>query len=299
MANLSVKYMVIILFVSYTLGSVTYVIAAPLPLRIQTSEKINGELLNFLNENWVARVPEFTDGSLSLELYPVDTLVPQRETSRFVSMGILDGDLTLVSLFSRKHRQFIEISENIAKLSSPKEILKYCFEAKGGRDLLQELHDEINDGVDVLGCGAFSPELLANLEAKRVLAEHSNSESIDQPKISAKFNENIIGAAWAAETKNSNVELNIGNNVLKHELDLTNIYQFTVSNKIWGELPDHVNPSVVRRGLEKWFQLAFADLYDDESEVDENLPDSEGKSDEIIPQNRGVNEINSNIVSFQ
>jgi hypothetical protein len=56
--------------------------AADRTLKIQTSSNASHASLAFLNEEWVPKLEAMTDGALSVELLPIDAVVPRRETLR-------------------------------------------------------------------------------------------------------------------------------------------------------------------------------------------------------------------------
>ena len=85
-----------------TLAVTTGASAADRNLKVQTSSNASHFSLIYLNENWSPRLEEMTGGALSIELMPLEAVVPRRETPDAISMGILDGDLTVSNYFSGK-----------------------------------------------------------------------------------------------------------------------------------------------------------------------------------------------------
>ena len=71
--------------------------AADRVLKIQTSSNASHASLAYLNAEWVPKLEEMTNGTLTVELLPIDAVVPRRETAEAISVGILDGDLTSIN----------------------------------------------------------------------------------------------------------------------------------------------------------------------------------------------------------
>ena len=80
--------------------------AADRDLKVQTSSNASHFSLAYLNDNWVPKLEEMTNGALSIELLPIESVVPRRETPEAISAGILDGDLTSINYFAGKDPAF-------------------------------------------------------------------------------------------------------------------------------------------------------------------------------------------------
>jgi len=131
--------------------------AADRVLKIQTSSNASHASLAYLNEEWVPKLEVMTGGSLTVELLPVDSVVPRRETAEAIAVGILDGDLTSINYFAGVDPAFALMGDLIAGYDSADQIQAYCAQG-GGKEMLQKLFDTHFPGVHVVGCGAYAKE---------------------------------------------------------------------------------------------------------------------------------------------
>ena len=132
-------------------------VAADRVLKIQTSSNASHASLAYLNEEWVPKLEKMTGGSLTVELLPVDAVVPRRETAEAISVGILDGDLTSINYFAGIDPAFALMGDLIAGYDSADQIQAFCAQG-GGKEMLQKLYDTHFEGVHVVGCGAYARE---------------------------------------------------------------------------------------------------------------------------------------------
>lgn len=106
-------------------------------LRFQSSDPAGNP--NFeLQQDWAASVSELTDGALSVELLPVDSIVAYNETQDAIASGILDGHVTDTSYFAGKDAAFGLIANPVGAWSDPEEMFTFM-ETGGGAELMNEL----------------------------------------------------------------------------------------------------------------------------------------------------------------
>lgn len=144
--------------------------AADRVLKIQTSSNASHASLAYLNEEWVPKLETMTGGSLTVELLPVDAVVPRRETAEAISVGILDGDLTSINYFAGIDPAFALMGDLIAGYDSADQIQAFCAQG-GGKEMLQKLYDAHFEGVHVIGCGAYAREAFVSKVPVRGVAD--------------------------------------------------------------------------------------------------------------------------------
>ncbi len=250
--------------------------AADRVLKIQTSSNASHASLAYLNETWVPRLEQMTDGALSLELLPVDAVVPRRETPEAIGVGILDGDLTAISYFSGIDPAFALMGDLIAGYDSADQIQTFCAQG-GGKEMLQKLYDAHFDGVHVVGCGAYareafvskvpvrgvkdlaglkirSPEGLAADVFKRAGAA---PVSMSGSETYGALEKGVIDAADNSAYANN--DANGMHKIAKYPIfpgiHSTPILQFTVSDQVWNDLSAQEKVT-----LEVWFLAAYNGL---------------------------------------
>jgi TRAP-type C4-dicarboxylate transport system substrate-binding protein len=250
--------------------------AADRVLKIQTSANASHASMAYLVEEWVPKLETMTGGSLSLELLPVDAVVPRRETPEAISVGILDGDLTSINYFSGVDPAFALMGDLIAGYDSADQIQAFCAQG-GGKEMLQKLFDEHYDGVHVVGCGAYareafvskvpvrgvddlaglkirSPEGLAADVFKRAGAA---PVSMSGSETYGALEKGVIDAAdnSAYANNDANGMHKIAKFPIFPGIHSTPILQFTVSQMVWDELSEQE-----RTALEVWYLAAYNGL---------------------------------------
>ncbi len=258
------------------LGAAAVSAADAKTLKIQTSSTASHFTLAHLNENWVPKLKEMTNGSLEVELLPIESVVPHRETPEAVALGILDGDLTSINYFAGKDPAFALMGDLIAGYDSAAQIQTYCA-IGGGKEMLQKLFDKYVPGVHVVGCGAYakeafvskvpingvddfkgvkvrSPEGLAADVFQRVGAA---PVSLPGSEVYTSLEKGVIDAADNSAYANN--DANGLHKVAKFPIfpgiHSTPILQFTVSQSAW----DAMTPAE-QTALEVWYQAAYNDL---------------------------------------
>ncbi|MHA6262305.1 TRAP transporter substrate-binding protein DctP [Arenibacterium sp. CAU 1754] len=154
-----------------TLGiGATAAFAADRVLKIQTSSNASHASLAYLNKEWVPKLEAMTGGALTVELLPVDAVVPRRETAEAIAVGILDGDLTSINYFAGIDPAFALMGDLIAGYDSADQIQAFCAQG-GGKEMLQKLYDTHFPGVHVIGCGAYAREAFVSKVPIRGVAD--------------------------------------------------------------------------------------------------------------------------------
>lgn len=115
----------------------TIAASAQQALRFQSSDPSGNP--NFeLQQGWAASVGEMTDGALTVELLPVDSIVAYNETQDAIAAGIIDGHVTDTSYFAGKDAAFSLVANPVGAWSDPEEMFAFM-EKGGGRELMNEL----------------------------------------------------------------------------------------------------------------------------------------------------------------
>lgn len=271
-----------------TLGlSASVSFAADRVLKIQTSSNASHASLAYLNENWVPKLEAMTNGSLTVELLPVDAVVPRRETAEAIGVGILDGDLTSINYFSGIDPAFALMGDLIAGYDSADQIQAFCAQG-GGKEMLQKLYDTHFKGVHVVGCGAYareafvskvpirkvedlaglkirSPEGLAADVFKRAGAA---PVSMSGSETYGALEKGVIDAAdnSAYANNDANGMHKIAKFPIFPGIHSTPILQFTVSEMVWSELSEGE-----KIALETWYLAAYNGLRQHFDRLDRQL----------------------------
>jgi TRAP-type mannitol/chloroaromatic compound transport system substrate-binding protein len=126
--------------------------------KVQTSMTAGESFYTNIQEHWLPRLAEMTNGELQIELTPVGSVVPYNETMDAISQGILQGDITSTVYFSGRSKAFAILGDLISGYETPDQIAMFCYHG-GGRELIQEAFDTYaGGGVKVVGCGAIARE---------------------------------------------------------------------------------------------------------------------------------------------
>jgi TRAP-type C4-dicarboxylate transport system substrate-binding protein len=260
-----------------TLGiTVSAADAAERVLKIQTSANASHASMAYLNEVWIPKLDEMTGGSLSLELLPVDAVVPRRETPQAIGVGILDGDLTSINYFAGIDPAFALMGDLIAGYDSADQIQAFCAQG-GGKEMLQKLFDAHFEGVHVVGCGAYAREAfvskvpvngVADLKGLKIRSPEGLAAdvfkragaapvSMSGSETYGALEKGVIDAADNSAYANN--DANGMHKVAKYPIfpgiHSTPILQFTVSDAVW----DEIGPAN-RVALETWYLAAYNGL---------------------------------------
>ncbi|WP_370159608.1 TRAP transporter substrate-binding protein [Limimaricola soesokkakensis] len=111
-------------------------IAQDYSFRFQSSDPAGNP--NFaLQSEWAESVAEMSDGRISVEMLPVESIVAHNETQDAIAAGILDGHITDTSYFSGKDAAFGLIANPVGAWSDPQQM--FDFMENGGAELMNEL----------------------------------------------------------------------------------------------------------------------------------------------------------------
>ena len=250
--------------------------AADRVLKIQTSSNASHFTLAFLNEVWVPKLETMTNGSLTVELLPIESVVPRRETPEAIGVGILDGDLTSINYFAGVDPAFALMGDLIAGYDSADQIQTYCSRG-GGKEMLQKLHDAHYPGVKVVGCGAYAREAfvstvpiktVADLAGKKIRSPEGLASdvfkragaapvSLPGSETYGALEKGVIDAAdnSAYANNDANGMHKIAKFPIFPGIHSTPILQFTVSKQVWDELTP-----AEQTILEVWYEAAYNDM---------------------------------------
>ncbi|MBB5514234.1 TRAP-type mannitol/chloroaromatic compound transport system substrate-binding protein [Rubricella aquisinus] len=120
-----------------TIGMTAAVTAQDYSLRFQSSDPAGNP--NFeLKVEWADSVNTLTNGRVSIEMLPVNSIVQHTETQDAVAAGIIDGHITDTSYFTGKDAAFGLIANPVGAWSSPYEMFAFL-EYGGGNELMRDL----------------------------------------------------------------------------------------------------------------------------------------------------------------
>ena len=261
--------------------------AADRDLKVQTSSNASHFSLAYLNDNWVPKLEEMTNGALSIELLPIESVVPRRETPEAISAGILDGDLTSINYFAGKDPAFALMGDLIAGYDTPEQMMEFCATG-GGKEMLQKLHDAYYKGVHVVGCGSYAREAfvskvpingVADLAGLKIRAteglaadvfKRAGAAPVSLPgsETYGALEKGVIDAAdnSAYANNDANGMHKIAKFPLYPGIHSMPILQFTVSKEVWDSLS-----AENQKALEDWYQKAYTGLITATRAKDEEL----------------------------
>jgi TRAP-type C4-dicarboxylate transport system substrate-binding protein len=133
----------------------TGALAQDFELRFQSSDPAGNP--NFeLQQQWTEMVSEMSDGRVSVELLPVESIVAHTETQDAIAAGLLDGHITDTSYFAGKDPAFGLIANPVGAWSAPEEMFTFMREGPGG-----EMMDGLLEPYGLKFLGATTPGLEA------------------------------------------------------------------------------------------------------------------------------------------
>lgn len=261
-------------FVAGISASATF--AADRVLKIQTSSNASHASLAYLNAEWVPKLEAMTGGAISIELLPVDAVVPRRETAEAIAVGILDGDLTSINYFAGIDPAFALMGDLIAGYDSADQIQAFCAQG-GGKEMLQKLYDTHFPGVHVVGCGAYAREAFVSKIPVRGVADLAGLKirspeglaadvfkragaapvSMSGSETYGALEKGVIDAAdnSAYANNDANGMHKIAKFPIFPGIHSTPILQFTVSDQAWEEIGE-----ANQIALETWYLAAYNGL---------------------------------------
>jgi len=101
-------------------------------------------------------VSEMSDGRVSVELLPVESIVAHTETQDAIAAGLLDGHITDTSYFAGKDPAFGLIANPVGAWSAPEEMFVFMREGPG-----DEMMDDLLEPYGLKFLGATTPGLEA------------------------------------------------------------------------------------------------------------------------------------------
>ncbi len=246
-------------------------------LKVQTSTQSGGYSFDYLKDNWIPRLEAMSGGDLTIEFFPINSIVDRKETPEAVMAGVLSGDLTSVAYFSGRNPAFAILGDMIAGYDTPEQIQTFCRHG-GGRDALQELWEATLPGaIHVVGCGPVSKEALvskvpirgvADLEGLKIRspsglaatvfkAAGAAPASIPFSDVFTSLEKGVIDAADASAYANNDANgfHQIATYPLYPGIHSMAIHQFTINKEQWNSMTD-----AQRLVLETWFYAAYDDL---------------------------------------
>ena len=262
-------------------------LAADRVLKIQTSSNASHASLAYLNEEWVPKLEAMTGGAITVELLPVDAVVPRRETPEAIGIGILDGDLTSINYFSGVDPAFALMGDLIAGYDSADQIQAFCAQG-GGKEMLQKLFDAHYEGVHVVGCGAYAREAFVSKVPVRGVADLAGLKirspeglaadvfkragaapvSMSGSETYGALEKGVIDAADNSAYANN--DANGMHKIAKYPIfpgiHSTPILQFTVSDAVWEEIGE-----ANQIALETWYLAAYNGLRQHFDRLDRQL----------------------------
>ncbi len=281
---MKIKFLMAIAALGIAAGSAN---AADRVLKIQTSSNASHASLAYLNENWVPKLEEMTNGAVTVELLPVDAVVPRRETPEAIGVGILDGDLTSINYFSGVDPAFALMGDLIAGYDSADQIQAFCAQG-GGKEMLQKLFDAHYEGVHVVGCGAYAREAFVSKVPVRGVADLAGLKirspeglaadvfkragaapvSMSGSETYGALEKGVIDAAdnSAYANNDANGMHKIAKFPIFPGIHSTPILQFTVSDAVWAEL----GPAN-QIAIETWYLAAYNGLRQHFDRLDRQL----------------------------
>lgn len=246
-------------------------------LKVQTSTKSGGFLFQYLEKNWVPKLKEMTKGEVSIQMMPINSIMPRNETADGVAVGVLSGDLTAVSYFTGRNPAYAVLGDLIAGYDSPDQVLKFCKDG-GGAKVLQDLWDKMLPGkIKVIGCSAASKEALVakkpirgvedlkgikirspeGLAATVFRKAGASPANIPFSEIFTALEKGVVDAADASAYSDN--DKNGFHQIAKYPLypgiHSMAVHQFTINKGVW----DSFSPET-QKAVQDWFYSAYADL---------------------------------------
>lgn len=138
---------------------------------VQTSMTTGESYYQDIENHWLPKLEQMTNGRLTIELTPVGSVVPYNETMDAIALGVLQGDITATAYFTGRNKAFAVLGDLIAGYDTPAQIGMFCYHG-GGRELMQELYDKYANGnVEVIGCGSVAREAFVSTAPIRTVED--------------------------------------------------------------------------------------------------------------------------------
>ncbi len=267
-------------------------------LTVQMSTKSGEYGYQYLNKVWVDKLPEMTNGEVSILLMPINAVVPRNETPEAVAAGILSGDLTSIEYFGGRGAAFKILGNLIAGYDTPAQTQGFCKDG-GGKEILQELWDKtLPNKIHVVGCGAASKEALVakvpietvddlkgvkirspeGMAAVVFKAAGATPLTMSPSEVFTALEKGVIDAADSSAYVNNSASgfHDIATYPLYPGIHSMAVRQFTISKKVWNKLSPEA-----QAGVEQWFVEAYADLRQELDKKDKELVERDMKDPNI------------------
>ena len=199
-------------------------------------------------------------GEVTVEFFPINSVVDRKETPEAVMAGVLSGDMNSIAYFTGRNPAFASMGDLIAGYDSPEQIQTFCRHG-GGRDAMQELWDALLPGaLHVVGCGAVSQEALvskveihgvADLEGVKIRSPSGLAATVFQKAGAApvsmsisdvftSLEKGVIDAADASAYINNSTSgfHQVAKNPLYPGIHSMAIRQFTINKGVWDGLTE-------------------------------------------------------------
>ncbi|MFC6672703.1 TRAP transporter substrate-binding protein [Marinobacterium aestuariivivens] len=147
--------------------AVASVEAAQYSWTIQTSAQA-GDNFFAIEKAWAERVGVMTDGRVSINLVPVNSVVQYNETLEAVGTGILQGHITDPSYFSGKDAAFAMLGNLVGAWSHPSQMIKFM-EYGGGKGAYNKLVNPY--GLQFIGAASTGVEAFVSKKPIRSVAD--------------------------------------------------------------------------------------------------------------------------------
>jgi TRAP-type C4-dicarboxylate transport system substrate-binding protein len=278
-------------------GLATMSAQAETTLKLQTSTQSGAFEYTYIAETWGPRLTEMSGGDLSIEFFPINSIVDRKETPEAVMAGVLSGDLTAVSYFTGRDPAFAILGDLIAGYDSVDQVQTFCRHG-GGREALQALWDSTLPGaVHVVGCAAAAKEALVakvpingvdDLEGVKIRSPSGLAATVFQKAGAApvsmslsdvftSLEKGVIDAADASAYINNSTSgfHQVAKYPLYPGIHSMAVRQFTINKGVWDGLTD-AQKSIV----EIWFYATYDDVrrmldLQDRAQVSSDLADGD------------------------
>lgn len=246
-------------------------------IKVQTSTQSGAYEFKYLKDKWGERLKAMSGGDLSIEFYPINSIVDRKETPEAVMAGVLGGDITAVSYFTGRNPAYAILGDLIAGYDTVDQVQSYC-RYGGGRDALQSLWDSVLPGaLHVVGCGPVAKEALvakvpiksvddfkgikvrspSGLAATVFKAAGAAPVSMSLSDVFTSLEKGVIDAADASAYINNSTSgfHQIAKHPIYPGIHSMAVRQFTVNKGIWDGLTE-----AQKLTLETWFYAAYDDV---------------------------------------
>ncbi|GHB22017.1 TRAP transporter substrate-binding protein [Salinicola rhizosphaerae] len=257
-------------------------------LSIQSSFNAGDYAFQYLKENWVPKVESMTGGDVALNIMPIGSVVPYKETLDATAMGLLDGELTSPFFFTGRDPAFAILGDLVAGYDTPEQFLGFCRDGGGEQALQKTIDQQLPDRIHVIGCGPYKKESLVaavpirgvddldgvkirtpeGLEAAVFQQAGATPVNLPYSEVFTALQQGVVDAADAsAYVNNDAAGLNdIAKYPIYPGIHSMGAQQFTLNQDVWKSLSEED-----RQALHQWFYAAFEDLAKVVHQQDEKL----------------------------